>query len=139
MAGIALARWAWRDSSPFLGILVCATTGHGRLPHHLGAPPGVGGAVLLWLALAAGPAGRRAGVGRGRRRRPGVGATAAGALGRRQRAPRARLAAAGRAVVLRLLVAFLVGVAVLLAVRRAPGATGRSVAHPPSASAAAAT
>lgn len=52
IAGIALARWAWRDSSPFLGILVCATTGMVVSPitweHHLvWAVP-----VLLWLACA---------------------------------------------------------------------------------------
>ena len=52
VAGIALARWAWRDSSPFLGILVCATTGMVVSPitweHHLvWAVP-----ILLWLALA---------------------------------------------------------------------------------------
>jgi alpha-1,2-mannosyltransferase len=52
VAGIALARWACRDSSPFLGILVCATTGLVVSPitwdHHLvWAVP-----VLLWLALA---------------------------------------------------------------------------------------
>jgi len=50
--GIALARWAWRDSSPFLGLLVCATTGMVVSPitweHHLvWAVP-----ILLWLALA---------------------------------------------------------------------------------------
>ena len=53
VAGIALARWAWRDSSPFLGILVCATTGMVISPitweHHLvWAVP-----ILLWLVLAA--------------------------------------------------------------------------------------
>lgn len=52
VAGIALARWAWRDSSPFLGILVCATTGMVVSPitweHHLvWAVP-----ILLWLACA---------------------------------------------------------------------------------------
>jgi len=51
-AGIALAWWAWRDSSPFLGLLVCATTGMVVSPitweHHLvWAVP-----ILLWLALA---------------------------------------------------------------------------------------
>jgi alpha-1,2-mannosyltransferase len=51
-AGIALARWAWRDSSSFLGLLVCATTGMVVSPitweHHLvWAVP-----ILLWLALA---------------------------------------------------------------------------------------
>ena len=53
VAGIALARWAWRDSSPFLGVLVCATTGMVVSPitwqHHLvWAVP-----VLVWLVLAA--------------------------------------------------------------------------------------
>ena len=53
VAGIALARWAWRDSSPFLGVLVCATTGMLVSPitweHHLvWAVP-----ILLWLACAA--------------------------------------------------------------------------------------
>jgi alpha-1,2-mannosyltransferase len=52
VAGIALARWAWRDSSPFLGILVAATTGLIVSPitweHHLvWAVP-----VLVWLACA---------------------------------------------------------------------------------------
>jgi alpha-1,2-mannosyltransferase len=51
-AGIALARWAWRASSPFLGILVCATTGMLVSPitweHHLvWAVP-----ILAWLACA---------------------------------------------------------------------------------------
>ena len=52
VAGIALARWAHRDSSPFLGILVCATTGMLVSPisweHHLvWAVP-----ILCWLAWA---------------------------------------------------------------------------------------
>ena len=52
MAGIALAAWAHRASSPFLGILVCATTGMVVSPitweHHMvWAVP-----VLAWLALA---------------------------------------------------------------------------------------
>ena len=52
VAGIALAWWAHRASSPFLGILVCATTGMLVSPisweHHLvWAVP-----ILLWLALA---------------------------------------------------------------------------------------
>ena len=52
VAGIALARWAYRDSSPFLGVLVCATTGMLVSPitweHHLvWAVP-----ILLWLACA---------------------------------------------------------------------------------------
>jgi len=52
VAGIALARWAWRDSSPFLGTLVCATTGMVVSPitweHHMvWAVP-----ILVWLATA---------------------------------------------------------------------------------------
>ncbi len=52
VAGIALARWAWRDASPFLGILVAATTGMVVSPitwdHHMvWAVP-----IVLWLALA---------------------------------------------------------------------------------------
>src|SRR5208282_2816902 len=52
VAGIALARWAHRESSPFLGLLVCATTGMVVSPitweHHLvWAVP-----ILLWLACA---------------------------------------------------------------------------------------
>ena len=53
VAGIAVARWAWRDSSPFLGVVVCATTGMIVSPitweHHLvWAVP-----ALVWLAVAA--------------------------------------------------------------------------------------
>jgi alpha-1,2-mannosyltransferase len=52
MAGIALARWAYLASSSFLGILVCATTGMLVSPitweHHLvWTVP-----ILCWLALA---------------------------------------------------------------------------------------
>jgi alpha-1,2-mannosyltransferase len=52
VVGIALARWARQDSSPFLGVMVCATTGMVVSPitweHHLvWAVP-----ILLWLALA---------------------------------------------------------------------------------------
>ncbi len=52
VAGIALAAWAYRESSSILGILVCATTGMLVSPisweHHLvWAVP-----ILLWLALA---------------------------------------------------------------------------------------
>jgi len=52
VVGIALAWWAWRDSSPFLGLLVCATTGMVVSPitweHHLvWTVP-----ILLWLTLA---------------------------------------------------------------------------------------
>jgi alpha-1,2-mannosyltransferase len=58
--GIALARWAHEASSPFLGLLVCATTGLLVSPitwaHHLvWAVP-----VLMWLALGSDrPAGGR--------------------------------------------------------------------------------
>ena len=52
VGGIALAAWAYRASSPFLGILVCATTGMVVSPitweHHLvWVVP-----VLAWLTLA---------------------------------------------------------------------------------------
>ncbi len=52
VAGIALAAWAYRVSSPFLGVLVCATTGLLASPitwaHHLvWVVP-----VLIWLVLA---------------------------------------------------------------------------------------
>ena len=52
VAGIALARWAYLESSSFLGILVCATTGMLVSPisweHHLvWAVP-----IMAWLALA---------------------------------------------------------------------------------------
>jgi alpha-1,2-mannosyltransferase len=52
VAGIALARWAWRDSSPFLGILVSAATGMVVSPitweHHMvWCVP-----IVLWLAVA---------------------------------------------------------------------------------------
>jgi alpha-1,2-mannosyltransferase len=52
VAGLALATWAWRASSNFLGVLVCATTGLVVSPiswaHHLvWAVP-----VVLWLVFA---------------------------------------------------------------------------------------
>jgi alpha-1,2-mannosyltransferase len=118
VAGIALARWAWRDSSPFLGILVAATTGLVVSPitweHHLvWAVP-----VLLWLACAGD--------------RPPVGwlwAMGAGVVlwtAPLQHVPSAQnveLHERGRTLLAAnsfflLLVAFLVGVTVLLAVRR---------------------
>jgi alpha-1,2-mannosyltransferase len=117
VAGIALARWAWRDSSPFLGILVCATTGMVVSPitweHHLvWAVP-----ILLWLALASDrPAGG-----------PLWAAAAAVVL---WRAPLQHVASGGTRELhergwtllaansfFGLMVAFLVGVAVLLTVR----------------------
>ncbi len=52
IAGIALAAWAFRSSSPFLGVLVCATTGLLASPitwaHHMvWVVP-----ILIWLACA---------------------------------------------------------------------------------------
>jgi len=128
VAGIALARWAWRDSSVFLGVLVCAATGMLVSPitwqhHAVWCVP-----VLVWLAL--GPD------------RPPAGpawALAAGVLlwwSPLERGPlgvgpelheRGWTLVAGDSTFL-LAVAFLVGVAVLLAVRRAR--TG--VSGPPS-------
>jgi alpha-1,2-mannosyltransferase len=118
VCGIALARWAWRDSSPFLGILVAATTGLIVSPitweHHLvWAVP-----VLVWLACAAD--------------RPPAGWLWAAASGvvlwwaPLQRVPSHgtdELREHGWTLVagnssFALLVAFLAGVAVLLAVRR---------------------
>lgn len=140
VAGIALARWAWRTSSPFLGILVCATTGMVVSPitweHHLvWAVP-----ILLWLACAADrPAGGRAWA-------------AAGAIvlwwaplqhvpsggGRELREHGWTLLAANSFFVL--LMAFLVGVAVLLTLRRARDRHGRiRVPASPAASTAAPT
>ena len=139
VAGLALARWAWQDSSPFLGILVCATTGMLVSPitweHHLvWAVP-----ILLWLALAAD--------------RPAGGplwAVAAAAVlwwaplqhvpsgDNRELHERGWTLLAGSSFFV-LMVAFLAGVAVLLAVRRARGATGPvRVAASPAASTAAA-
>ena len=118
VVGIALARWAWRDSSPFLGVLVCATTGMVVSPitweHHLvWAVP-----ILLWLAAAPDrPIGG-----------PLWAASAAAVL---WWAPLQHVASGGNAELheqgwtllaansfFGLLVAFLVGVAVLLVVRR---------------------
>ncbi len=117
VGGIALARWAHRDSSPFLGILVCATTGMLVSPisweHHLvWAVP-----ILIWLACAADrPAGG-----------PIWAAGAAGILvwapvlhvpsgGTRELHEHGWTLLAGNSL-FGLLVAFLVGVAVLLTVR----------------------
>src|ERR1035441_9419421 len=52
LAGLGLAMWAYRSSSPLLGILVCATTGMVVSPitwaHHMvWVVP-----IILWLALA---------------------------------------------------------------------------------------
>ncbi len=131
VAGIALARWAWRDSSPFLGLLVCATTGMVVSPitwqHHLvWAVP-----VLVWLACAVD--------------RPPLGwlwAAGAGAVlwwsplervpsgaDRELREHGWTLLAASSSFAL--LVAFLLGVAVLLAVRRRAGRRA-GVSAPPS-------
>jgi alpha-1,2-mannosyltransferase len=140
VAGIALARWAWAESSPFLGILVCATTGMVVSPitweHHLvWAVP-----ILLWLACAPDrPAGGRVWA-------------AAGALVL-WRAPLQHVPSGGThelhehgwtllagSSFFVLLVAFLLGVTVLLGVRRSgrtrPDVTDRST---PTASTAATT
>ena len=141
VAGIALARWAWRDSSPFLGILVCATTGLVVSPitweHHLvWAVP-----VLAWLALA----GDRPAYGR-------VWAVAAGLV--LWRAPLQRVPSGGTNELhehgwtllegnsfFALLVLFLVGVTVLLLVRRRSGTPDRRIssAASPTSTAAATT
>jgi alpha-1,2-mannosyltransferase len=138
VAGIALARWAWRDSSPFLGVLVCAATGMVASPitwqHHLvWAIP-----VLFWLACAPDrPTGgwvwaaagafvlwwaplERVPTGRGRELHEHGGTV---------------LAASSSFL---LLVAFLVGVAVLLAVRRSARDRDRGVSDRPPARASAA-
>jgi alpha-1,2-mannosyltransferase len=140
-AGIALARWAWRDSSPFLGVLVCATTGLVVSPitweHHLvWAVP-----VLAWLACAA----DRPAFGR-------VWAVAAGVV--LWRAPLQHVPSGGTDELhehgwtllagnsfFGLLVAFLVGVAVLLVVRRRSGRRDGGLSSPtsPVSSAAATT
>ncbi|MGA2836009.1 MAG: glycosyltransferase 87 family protein [Acidimicrobiales bacterium] len=133
VAGIALARWAWKDSSPLLGVLVCATTGMMASPitweHHLvWAIP-----ILLWLACAPDrPAG-------------GWVWAAAGALVLWW-APLERVPSAGTAELhehgwtlpagsssFLLMVAFLVGVTVLLAVRRRSRPVPGGVSGPPSA------
>ena len=141
VAGIALARWAYRDSSPFLGILVCATTGMLVSPitweHHLvWVVP-----ILMWLACAPDrPAGG-----------PVWAAAAAGILvwapvlhvpsgGDNELHEHGWQLVAGNSF-FGLLVGFLVGVTVLLAVRRrrrdAPG--GLSAAPSPAPSTAATT
>ncbi len=132
VAGTALARWAWRDSSPFLGILVCAATGMVVSPitweHHMvWAVP-----ILLWLVLAADrPAGGRL-----------YAAVAAPILwwapiGRVPSTPGRELDEHGWSLLggdafFALTVAFLVGVAVLLAVRRHRSRQGASLSAPPS-------
>jgi len=131
VAGIALARWAWASSSSFLGILVCATTGMVASPitwqHHLvWAVP-----VIAWLACAAD-------------RPPGGALWALGGAVVLWWSPLEQVATGGSVELhehgwtlvaadssFALLVAFLVGVAVLLAVRRGTGrdrsVTGRRV------------
>jgi alpha-1,2-mannosyltransferase len=131
VAGLALARWAWKDSSPFLGILVAATTGLIVSPitweHHLvWAVP-----VLLWLACAPD--------------RPPLGwLWAAAAAIPLWRAPLQHVSdgsdhelheqgwtiLAGSSS-FALLVAFMVGVTVLLAVRRRSRARGVRVSRDP--------
>ena len=140
LVGIALARGAWRDSSPFLGILVCATTGLVVSPitweHHLvWAVP-----ILLWLALAPD--------------RPGGGPLwAAAAAIVLWWAPLQHVPSGGTRELhehgwtllaansfFGLLVAFLVGVAVLLVVRRGrPRRAGEPVREPASPNARTAT
>jgi alpha-1,2-mannosyltransferase len=131
IAGIALARWAWKDSSPFLGILVAATTGLIVSPitweHHLvWAVP-----VLLWLACAPD-------------RPPAGWLWAAGAGVVLWRAPLQQVSD-GEANELHehgwtllagsssfaLLVAFMIGVAVLLAVRRRTATRAGPVSREP--------
>jgi alpha-1,2-mannosyltransferase len=135
VAGIALARWAWRDSSPFLGLLVCAVTGMVVSPitweHHLvWALP-----VLIWLVCAPD--------------RPAGGAVYAAAAAfvlwwtpirtvpgtpTRELGEHGWQLLTGNAFFV-LLVLFLAGVTVLLAVRRrrAPGVTGRGSPSPSTA------
>jgi len=130
--GIALARWAWRDSSPFLGVLVCATTGLVVSPitweHHLvWAVP-----VLAWLALAPDrPAGGRLWA-----------VAAAGVLwwaplqhvpsgGTTELHEHGWTVVAGNSF-FGLLVAYLVGVAVLLFLRRRTREGEHRVTTPPS-------
>ncbi len=132
VAGIALARWAHRASSPFLGILVCATTGMLVSPitweHHLvWAVP-----ILLWLACAADrPAGG-----------PVWAAAAAGVLvwapvlhvpsgGDHELHEHGWQLLAGNSF-FGLMVAFLLGVTVLLAVRARRSAPTGAVSGPPS-------
>jgi len=132
VVGIALARWAHRDSSPFLGILVCATTGMLVSPisweHHLvWAVP-----ILIWLACAPD--------------RPAGGpAWAAGAAGILVWAPVLHVPSGGTRELhehgwtllaansfFGLLVVFLVGVAVLLGVRRRVRRSAGGLSSPPS-------
>jgi alpha-1,2-mannosyltransferase len=139
VAGIALARWAYLESSSFLGILVAATTGILVSPisweHHLvWTVP-----ILAWLALAPDrPAGG-----------PVWALAAAGVL---VWAPLLRVPSGGDNELhehgwqlligqsfFGLLVAFLVGVAVQLAVRRRRAARGVSDPPHPVATAGAAT
>ena len=139
VAGIALAGWAFRESSSFLGILVCATTGMVVSPitweHHLvWVVP-----ILLWLSLAPDrPAGG-----------PVWAAAAAGVL---VWAPLLRVPSGGdnelhehgwQLVIgqsfFGLMAVFLVGVAVQLAVRRRRSARGVSGPRPPAATVGAAT
>ena len=131
VAGIALARWAHRDSSPFLGILVCATTGMLVSPisweHHLvwvvpmllwlacapDRPPGgpvwavAGAVVLVWAPVLHVPSG-----------------------GVNELHEHGWQLLAGNSF-FALLAAFMIGVAVLLAVRRRAGG-GPSLSGPPS-------
>ncbi len=139
VAGIALAGWAFRESSSFLGILVCATTGMVVSPitweHHLvWVVP-----ILLWLSLAPDrPAGG-----------PVWAAAAAGVL---VWAPLLRVPSGGDNELhehgwqlgigqsfFGLMAVFLVGVAVQLAVRRRRSARGVSGPRPPAATVGAAT
>jgi alpha-1,2-mannosyltransferase len=130
VAGIALARWAWKDSSPLLGILVCATTGMVASPitweHHLvWAVP-----ILVWLALAPDrpPAGWAWAVAGAfvlwwapLERVPSVGTAELHERGW-------TLPAASSSFLF--LVAFLAGVTILLAVRRRTRPPDRSVSDP---------
>jgi alpha-1,2-mannosyltransferase len=139
VAGIALARWAFLESSSFLGILVCATTGMLVSPisweHHLvWAVP-----VLAWLALAPDrPSGG-----------PLWSVVAAGIL---VWAPLLRVPSGGDNELhehgwqlligqsfFALMAVFLAGVAVQLTVRRRRAAARVSGPRPPAATAAAAT
>jgi hypothetical protein len=118
VGGIALARWAWRDSSSFLGILVCATTGMVVLPDHVGAPPGLGRADPVVAGPGPRPARRRAAVGRSRRPRALAGAAPTRPVGRDAGVARARMDAPGRKLVLR-------------AADGLPGRSGRLAGRPP--------
>ena len=118
VAGIALARWAWRDSSAFLGVLVCATTGMLVSPitweHHMvwAAP------ILLWLVCAPDRPRARVAVGGGRRSGPVVDTPPPRAVGWDQRAPRARVGAPRRECL-------------LPPARGLPGRCGRPPRRPP--------